>query len=61
MRMSKEAREELEAIRSSGVTNMLDLPAVIQLAEMRGFDTLLRWFDHHDKSDYSELLLYGGD
>lgn len=37
----------LEAVRRSGLTNMLDRPAVIHIAEEMGFKSAAEWvFDH---------------
>jgi len=35
--------EGLEAVRQSGLSNMLDRPRVIELAEMMGYDETAEW------------------
>lgn len=35
--------EGLDAVRRSGITNMLDRPAVAEIAESMGFDEAARW------------------
>ena len=35
--------EGLEAVRRSGLSNMLDRPRVIELAEMMGYDETAAW------------------
>ena len=48
----------LEAVRRSGLTNMLDRPAVIKLAEKFGFPETARWIEGHPKL-YSEGIFKG--
>lgn len=38
-----EVREGLEAVRLSGLTNMLDRPAVARIAAAMGYDACARW------------------
>jgi hypothetical protein len=50
--------EGLEAVRQSGVTNMLDRPRVIELAELWGYDETAAWLHEHRKT-YSEGIFAG--
>lgn len=43
VRVSAEVREGLEAVRLSGLTNMLDRPAVARIAAAMGYDDCARW------------------
>ncbi len=48
----------LEAVRESGLTNMLDRPAVTKIAEFLGFHETARWIEaHHGR--YSEGIFRG--
>ena len=48
----------LESVRRSGLTNMLDRPAVIQIAERLDFPETVRWIEGHH-GPYSEGLFRG--
>ncbi len=48
----------LEAVRRSGLTNMFDRPAVIQIAERLDFPETARWIEGHH-GPYSEGLFKG--
>lgn len=50
--------EGLEAVRQSGLTNMLDRPRVIELAEMMGDDETAAWVREH-RREYA-IGLFGG-
>ena len=50
--------EGLEAVRQSGLSNMLDRPRVIELAEMMGYDETAAWVRDH-RSEYARLLFAG--
>jgi hypothetical protein len=41
--VSREVLEGIEAVRRSGLTNMLDRPVVAELAEAMGFEAAARW------------------
>ena len=43
VRVAPDVREGLEAVRLSGLTNMLDRPAVAQIAAAMGYDDCARW------------------
>ena len=48
----------LEAVRRSGLTNMLDRPVVVELADAFGFEDAARWIGNHRK-EYAEGLFRG--
>ncbi len=48
----------LESVRRSGLTNMFDRPAVIQIAEALGFPETVRWIKGHS-GQYSEGVFKG--
>ena len=48
----------LEAVKDSGVTNMLDRPTVIKIAEFLGFHETARWIEGHH-GQYAEGLFKG--
>lgn len=50
--------EGLEAVRQSGVTNMLDRPRVIEIAEMMGYDETADWL-RNNRQLYSEGIFAG--
>jgi len=50
--------EGLEAVRQSGLSNMLDRPRVIELAEMMGYDETAEWVRDH-RSEYARLIFAG--
>ncbi|MHB9131558.1 MAG: DUF5049 domain-containing protein [Armatimonadota bacterium] len=50
--------EGLEAVRQSGVTNMLDRPRVIELAEMMGYEETAEWLRTH-RQDYAIGIFQG--
>lgn len=56
--VSPEVYQGIEAVRLSGLTNMLDRPAVIQIAEAMGFDASARWVDEH-RDLYAQALFNG--
>lgn len=58
--VSAEIYEGIEAVRQSGLTNMLDRPAVAEIAEAMGFEASARWVrDHRDR--YARALFAGFD
>ena len=50
--------QDLEIIRRSGVTNMLDRPRVIEIAEMMGEDETAAWL-RANRDQYSVGLFQG--
>jgi len=58
VRVSKPVLDGLEAVRRSGLTNMLDRPVVARLAEELGFDEAARWVEAHKKG-FSEGIFRG--
>lgn len=50
--------EGLEVVRQSGVTNMLDRPRVIELAEMMGYDKTAEWLRTNRRA-YCEGIFAG--
>ncbi len=47
VRVPKVVLDGLEAVRQSGLTNMLDRPVVAELAREFGFDEAARWIEAH--------------
>ncbi len=47
VRVPPDVHEGLEAVRISGLTNMLDRPAVERIAEEMGYDACARWVRKH--------------
>jgi len=56
--VTREVLDGLEAVRTSGLTNMLDRPIVIELARRMGFDEAARWIEGHPK-EYAEGIFRG--
>ena len=54
----KAVLDGLEAVRRSGLTNMLDRPVVARLAKEFGFDEAARWVEAH-KKEFSEGIFRG--
>lgn len=50
--------EGLEAVRQSGLTNMLDRPRVIEIAELWGYDETAEWL-RENRQAYSEGIFVG--
>jgi hypothetical protein len=50
--------EVLEAIRRSGVTNMIEGPVVIEIARQLGFPEVAQWIDEK-KRTYAECIFRG--
>ncbi len=55
----EQLEKALNAIRGSGLTNMLDHPVVARLAREMGFIEAAEWIETHP-ADYTRLLLSGG-
>lgn len=50
--------EGVEAVRRSGVTNMLDAPHVAEIAELMGYPAAAEWVRaHHDL--YARAVFHG--
>jgi len=58
IRVPREVLDGLEAVRTSGLTNMLDRPIVIELARRMGFEEAARWIETHPR-DYAQGVFQG--
>ena len=58
--MNETIKEQILSIRASGVTNMFDLPRVIDEASSHGFHELVIYLKDH-KKEYSHFILTGED
>ena len=58
VRVSREVFEGIEAVRQSGLTNMLDRPQVAQLAEQMGFEASARWV-RANRDLYAQAVFQG--
>lgn len=56
--MDPTIKEQLEAIRRGGETNMLDINMVQQIANREGFYELARFIEEH-RSEYTKFIFYG--
>lgn len=56
--MNEKIKEQILAIRNSGVTNMFDVPRVQHIANELGFYELVVYLIDH-KADYSRFILTG--
>lgn len=56
--MTKEIREQIMAIRDSGLTNMFDVNTVQRLAYERDFHDLVMYIEEH-KAEYVNFILTG--
>ena len=56
--MTKKVREQIFAIRDTGLTNMFDLPMVQRLAYDRGYYELVCWLEEHRK-EYAHFIMTG--
>ena len=56
--MTETIREQILAIRDTGLTNMFDLPVVQRLAYERDFYELVCWIEDH-KKEYVRFILTG--
>ncbi|MHB9106898.1 MAG: DUF5049 domain-containing protein [Armatimonadota bacterium] len=54
----KAVYDGLEAIRRSGLSNMLDRPRVIEIAELWGDDATAAWVRTH-RAEYAQLIFRG--
>ena len=58
VRVPRRVLEGLEAVRTSGLTNMFDRRAVTTLASEFGFDEASRWIKTHRKQ-FAEGIFHG--
>ena len=58
VRVPKAVLDGLEAVRRSGLTNMLDRPAVARLAAEFGCEKAAGWIETHRK-EYAEGIFRG--
>ena len=58
IRVPKDVLDGLEAVRQSGLTNMLDRPIVASLAREFGFEEAARWVEDH-RGRYAEGIFRG--
>ena len=56
--MTEIVKEEILAIRDTGLTNMFDLPVVQRLAYERDFFDLVVYIEEHHK-EYAHFILTG--
>ncbi|MBO6209971.1 MAG: DUF5049 domain-containing protein [Schwartzia sp.] len=56
--MTDEIREQIMAIRDSGLTNMFDLNTVQRLANERDYFDLVLYIEEH-KAEYVKFILMG--
>ena len=56
--MDAKVKEQILAIRDTGLTNMFDIPMVQRLAYERGFYELVCWLEEHRK-EYVHFILTG--
>ncbi len=58
VRVTREVYEGIEAVRRSGLTNMLDRPVVAHLAGEMGYEDASRWVRLH-RDLYSRAVFHG--
>lgn len=56
--MKEKIKDEILAIRDTGLTNMLDVKAVQRIANEMNFYELVI-FTHEHKEEYFDFILYG--
>ena len=56
--MTDTVREQILAIRATGLTNMFDVPTVQRLAYERDFYELVCWLEEH-RSEYAHFIPTG--
>ena len=56
--MDQKIREQILAIRDTGLTNMFDLPMVQRLAYERDYFELVLYLEDH-RSEYVHFILHG--
>ena len=55
---NNEIRRITRKIAATGITNMFDVPAVLQIADAMGYNEYARWV-LENKSTYGKLVLTG--
>ena len=58
--MTEKIKEQILAIRDTGLTNMFDTTAVQRLAFEREFFELVMFIEEH-KKEYVRFIIYGDD
>jgi hypothetical protein len=58
VKVPKDVFEGITAVRDSGLTNMMDVPAVARLAQGMGYDEAAQWVRSNRKS-YAEGFFHG--
>lgn len=56
--MTQRIKEQILAIRETGITNMFDIPVVQRLAFERDFYELVIFLEEHPK-EYVRFIMYG--
>ena len=56
--MDEKVKEQILAIRDTGLTNMFDIPMVQRLAYDRGYYELVTYLEDHRK-EYAHFILTG--
>ena len=56
--MPEKVKEQILAIRDTGLTNLFDIPMVQRLAFDREFFDLVCWLEDH-KAEYVRFIMYG--
>ena len=56
--MDAKVKEQILAIRNTGLTNMFDIPVVQRLAYDRGFYEAVNWIEEH-RQEYVHFILTG--
>lgn len=56
--ITKKVKEQILAIRDTGLTNMFDVPMVQRLAYDQDFFELVCWLEDH-KKEYVRFIMYG--
>jgi len=58
--MNSKIREQILAVRDTGLTNMFDVYAVQRIAIKMGFYDLVVFIEYHRK-EYTNFILYGDE
>jgi len=58
VKVPKAVLDGLEAVRRSGLTNMLDCPVVAELADEFGFEEAARWIRTH-RPEFARGVFHG--
>ena len=56
--MTEKVKEQILAIRDTGLTNMFDVPAVQRIAFDLGYYELVDWLTDH-KKEYANFIMTG--